>query len=92
MNRFDTLKKKCTEGAIYGLIFCLLAVGFIMLKEMDEKRDRNYEHITECIESGYTLYVDGEETDVLHITLENYSLSAIDVHDDIKEVHITAQN
>jgi hypothetical protein len=50
--------------------------------------DEKYAKINDVLSSGYTLYINGIETDASHITLEDYNLSAITIEDEIREVHI----
>lgn len=68
------------------MILCLIVGVYCGVKAADEE----YAEIKEAISSGYTLYINGVETDVSHITLEDYSLSTITVNDEIREVHIAA--
>ena len=65
-------------------ILCVVFAVICGVKAVDEK----YAKIKEAISSGYTLYINGIETDASHITLEDYSLSVITIEDEIREVHI----
>ena len=81
------MKERCIGFLGFAVLFLSL---FFMGRIDREQKVRRITHITDCIESGYTLYINGAEADVSHITLEDYSPSAITVHDDIREVHIAA--
>ena len=50
--------------------------------------DEKYAKIKDVLSSGYTLYINGIETDASHITIEDYHLDVITIEDEIKEVHI----
>lgn len=79
-----------------GIVFPLMSAacfigGMVAFRTGSEKaRDERYANIRETISSGYTLYINGAETDISHITLEDYSLDTITVNDESKEVHIAA--
>lgn len=87
----DFLKEKAKSYAVAAICICLVALSiFLGWAALDEVSTRKYNHVIQCIESGYTLYINGVETDLSHITIEGYSHDAITVHDDIKEIHIAA--
>lgn len=69
---------------------CLIGCAIAFMTGNAKERKERYSNIEKAISSGYTLYVNGAETDISHITLEDYSLGAITVNDEIKEVHIAA--
>ena len=72
-------------------VFVFFFIGIFTFGEAGDRiKAQKYDNIREDISSGYTLYINGSETDIAHITLEDYSLSTITVNDDIKEVHIAA--
>ena len=87
----DSLKEKAKSYAIaVACIFAIVSLIFLGRTALDEVSAREYNRVVQCIESGYTLYVNGTETELSHITIEDYSRDAITVHDDTKEIHIAA--
>lgn len=87
----DSLKERVKGYAISTACICAFILPILLGKTaLNEVSARKYNHIVQCVESGYTLYINGAETDFSHITIEDYGLSRITVNDDIKEVHIAA--
>lgn len=87
----DSLKEKAKSYAITVACICAIILPIQLGRTaLNEVSAREYNRVVQCIESGYTLYVNGTETDLSHITIEDYSRDAITVHDDTKEVHIAA--
>lgn len=94
-SRYSSFGEFAVEWFI-GIVFPLMSAacfigGMVAFRTGSEKaRDERYANIRETISSGYTLYINGAETDISHITLEDYSLDTITVNDESKEVHIAA--
>lgn len=87
----DSLKEKAKSYAIaVACIFAIISLIFLGRTALNEVSAREYNRIIQCIESGYTLYINGAEADPSHITIEDYSHDAITVHDDTKEIHVAA--
>lgn len=87
----DSLKEKVKSYAIaVACIFAIVSLIYLGRAALDKVSAREYNRVVQCIESGYTLYVNGVETDLSHITIEDYSRDAITVHDDTKEIHVAA--
>ena len=74
----------------YGLPIMMVLCVIIGVYYSEKATNAKYAEIKEAVSSGYALYINGAETDISHITLEDYSLSTITVNDEIKEVHIAA--
>lgn len=87
----DSLKERVKGYAISTACICAIILPILLGKTaLNEVSAREYNRVVQCIENGYTLYVNGTETDLSHITIEDYSRDAITVHDDTKEVHVAA--
>lgn len=87
----DSLKEKAKSYAIaVACIFAIVSLIYLGRAALNEVSTREYNRVVRCIESGYTLYINGAEADLSHITIEDYSRDAITVHDDTKEIHVAA--
>ena len=87
----DFLKERVKGYAISAACICAIILPILLGRTaLNEVSAREYNHVVQCVESGYALYVNGAETDLSHITIEDYGLSTITVHDDTKEIHIAA--
>ena len=53
-------------------------------KEAEEK----YTMVEEKANSGYDVYINGTPVEVSHITIREYPVDSIIIHDESKEVHI----
>lgn len=77
-----------TVAAVSLTAFIACACGISMLGKAN-KRDF-YDRVAECAENGYEVYMDGTPIEYQHISIRQYSVSSIEVHDEIREIHITA--
>ncbi len=89
---FKGFAKDLLVGYVLPIVGILCVAGgfYSASKAAETKAAEKYAEIEDAVSSGYTLYINGAETDISHITLEDYSLSAITVNDEIREVHIAA--
>lgn len=89
---FKSFAKDHFVGHVLPIVISLCVAGsfYSAYKAAETKTAEKYAEIENAVSSGYTLYINGAETDISHITLEDYSLSTITVNDEIREVHIAA--
>ena len=89
---FKGFAKDLLVGYVLPIVGILCVAGgfYSAYKAAETKAAEKYAEIEDAVSSGYTLYINGAETDISHVTLEDYSLSTITVNDEIREVHIAA--
>ncbi len=89
----ENASRKCkpiyiTVAVVSLTAFTACACGIGRLGKAN-KRDF-YDRVVECAENGYEVYMDGTLIEYQHISIRQYSVSSIEVHDEIREIHITA--
>ena len=84
---------------VAGILLPIFAVGIFVLSIVsystitNQDKQAFYDKIREYVnEQGYTIYIDGAEVDLEHITIEQYLRQNIVVEKEIKEIHITRGN
>ena len=80
---------------IKGVILPIVAIGLLAISYftgvflLDTDRQDFYDNVKSYVtEQGYTIWIDGIEVELEHITIENYLRSSISVKEEIKEIHI----
>ena len=87
------------SGVIVGSIGIVVSLAMMIgsacaiYSDYDENKKVFYENIKNCVNNeGYTVYINGFEVELSHITIEGYSSQQIYIKDDIKEIHIIVTN
>lgn len=84
---FDLLAGVITPVIGAGLI--ILSIVFAYNHSKNTSREW-YDSVKDYVyNQGYSVYIDGVEVDVSHITIENYN--RISINEEIREVHISTQ-
>ena len=78
-------------GIIMPAISVILIVASItgILTESEESQKSFYNNIKDYVNNdGYTVWINGAEVDLQHITIEDYPSYNISIEEEIKEIHI----
>ena len=79
---------KILTSVTYTFGISAIVLGAIIIPNHISKKERAA--IESKMNSGYDVYVNGTKVEPEHITLGDYSLDTITVHDDTNEIHIAA--
>ncbi len=93
----NTIKNKAQNKILYttALVFITIGtIGEIISNCLYENAvNEKYQiDIQNALQNGYTVYVDGSETDTQYINIENYNIQSIQVDEDTKEIHISTSS
>lgn len=84
----DVLVGVVMPACAIGIIFCSFFLGLTSARQTKEEY---YNSIKNYIsEQGYTVWINGTEVDMQHITIEDYAQDIITIENEIKEIHIVA--
>lgn len=85
------------QDVLIGAVLPVIAIGVFLGSLVwlaflnDYRTDYYWERIHYQIENeNYTVWINGSEVDIMHITIEDYSPNIITIDEEIKEIHIAA--